>query len=199
MPVYRSSDELRCPSTSSSSSSSSSRSASIARVAATEMHPHWGNIAVLSQRLFEAHFLPLHLLICTAAGGLYSLLMPAPDVERELLFLFQCTAYLRILGLLGLMHYLLYYERYHKVCVARRESEMKRVGLAEQMDGSFVHRKPLWNAFDYCLLPVAGALYGPIPALHAQVAHFWTVDLKYVVSLKPIKSTAQAHGSEKLV
>lgn len=158
---------------------------------------HWANIAVLFQRLFEAHFLPLHLLICTLSGELFAALTPSYLVDPELVLLFRCTALLRLLGFLGLVHFTLHYELYHSVCVKRREEEMKRAGLYDQMQGSFVHRKMPWVVFDYVLLPVAGILYGSIPALHAQISHFWTPNLTYVVSSKP--SVRPAVTSDKLV
>ena len=61
---------------------------------------------------------------------------------------------------------------------------MSKAGISE----TFAYRKG-WKPpylFDRIVFPVAGVLYGALPAIYAQLAHFWTDKLTYGVSMKPI-------------
>ncbi|KAK5060978.1 hypothetical protein LTR16_010355, partial [Cryomyces antarcticus] len=98
---------------------------------------------------------------------------------------FDIAGYLRILGALGMLRMLSLYERYHRTCVRSREDEMRRAGLYQHMQGAFTHRTFWRNALDYAMFPVSGILYGSVPAVQAQLCHFWTVNLTYSVSGKP--------------
>lgn len=89
-------------------------------------------------------------------------------------------------------YFAIFYERYHRVCVEARESEMKRAGLYDHMTDNFSHRKPSRpvTCLDYLLFPVAGTIFGSVPLVHAAFAHFWTDRLAYKVSEKPIRLVA---------
>ena len=88
-----------------------------------------------------------------------------------------------------LFYFFVFYEGYHKACVQARESEMKRVGLYEEMEDNFSKRtksNPLtW--LDYLVFPIAGIIFGSVPLLHAAFAHFFSDRLDYKVSAKPIR------------
>lgn len=149
----------------------------------------WRNF-VLFTRMFEAHFLPAHLLIIVLVSTIYTD-FKAPMVHCYLLsIVMDITAYLRLIGyLIMVLYFIFFYERYHRVCVEAREAEMKRAGLFEEMSHTFTHRHPhnplTW--LDYFLFPLAGTIFGGLPLLHAAFAHFWTDRLAYKVSLKPIR------------
>ncbi|KAK5019064.1 hypothetical protein LTR16_000899 [Cryomyces antarcticus] len=146
---------------------------------------HWPNMIVLFHRLYEAHFLPVHLGTLVLSSLLYTATRPASAIPASLLWAFQVTAYLRTFSALGIIRLFTLYEDYHRTCVRTREEEMQRAGLAQRMRGSFVKRKFWPNVCDYALFPVSGMLFGSVPAMHAQICHFWTVDLTYTVSKKP--------------
>lgn len=77
------------------------------------------------------------------------------------------------------------YETYHYTCVKAREDEMRRAGLYEQMQGGFTYRHWRWNILDYFMFPISGTVFGSIPAIVAEMCHFYTSRLTYRVSKKP--------------
>jgi hypothetical protein len=145
---------------------------------------------VLFIRIFEAHFLPIHLLLVVAASGIYSN-FKAPLVHGRILsMVMDITAILRAASYIVMVTYFaIFYERYHRVCVEAREFEMKCAGLYDDMTDNFSHRnrgKPaIW--LDYLLFPLAGTIFGSVPLVHAALAHFWTDRLAYKVSEKPVR------------
>jgi len=160
--------------------------------------PNWINIGTLTERLFEAHFLPVHLALLPIASLLYVIFRSSIHQAPELDWVFNITGYLRAMAALGMITFISLYENFHRLNVNYRENEMKKVGLADQMQGGFARRQ-LWpNMLDYCLFPVAGAIYGPAPLIHAQIKHLWTVDLVYKVSAKP-RGSPMANIIEKIV
>lgn len=62
---------------------------------------------------------------------------------------------------------------------------MLRAGLAEGMIDSFSYRNWRRTGLDFALFPVAGILFGTVPAAVALVCQFWTLGLVYRVSKKP--------------
>lgn len=143
------------------------------------------NLLVLFHRLFEAHFLPTHLTILLASSTLYTLTTPATQIHPTLLWAFDFTSTLRFLGIICMMTFFRLYESYHHTCVSAREAEMRRAGLYEQMQGGFTHRHWRWNILDYVIFPFAGTFFGSIPAIVAEMSHFYTDRLTYRVSKKP--------------
>lgn len=100
----------------------------------------WRNV-VLATRVFEAHFLPMHLFLVTIFSTIFTTL-PASLVRSGSLTVFlDFTAYLRAMGFcLMLIYFFFFYEGYHHVCVEAREAEMKEAGLYEEMEESFSKR-----------------------------------------------------------
>jgi hypothetical protein len=150
----------------------------------------WRNF-VLFSRLFEAHFLPNHLFLVLLASAFYGSL-PYPISHCRILSLtLDLTSYMRAVGF-GLMtiYFVVFYERYHQVCIQVREQEMKRVGLYEEMASEFSRRQrwTLSSIVDYLIFPISGTVFGSIPLLQAIVSHFWTDNLVYLVSAKPVKA-----------
>jgi Glycosyl transferase family group 2 len=152
--------------------------------------PNWVNVFLLFHRLFEAHFLPTHMLILVVASSIYRSLTPTDSFC--IAWTFVATDFLRAVGLIALLVYFYSYQKYHRICVDTRHNEMVAAGLADRMRGSFSHRS--WKDVMDCIwIPLVAPFYGSIPAIHAQLSHFGTLDLVYVVSSKPMSNKA---GSE---
>ncbi len=100
--------------------------------------------------------------------------------------------------MVGVASYMFIYERYHRICVAAREAEMKAAGLDQGM--TFSRRSFRKNILDYIMCPLVAPAFGSIPAVVAQICHFWTLDLEYTVSKKPTRQRAKsAVGAAKAV
>jgi len=66
---------------------------------------------------------------------------------------------------------------------------MVAAGLA---DGMRVVGGSWKNVLGCVWIPLVAPLYDSIPAFHAQLPHFWTIDLVYVVSNKTVRGKIQA-------
>ena len=154
------------------------------------------NLFLVYHRLFEAHFLPLHLAIALISGIAYGAAVPPTVTNPLLLWSLGFCGTVRFIGFCGTCLFLYLYESYHSVCVKNREDEMKRAGLWEDMQEGFAHRSWKKNFTDYCAIPVNGILFAAAPALVAEISHFWTDQLVYTVSAKPqLKRVAEKLAS----
>lgn len=158
----------------------------------TVQSPDWPRFIYLFHRLFEAHFLPIHMAILVVGTGLYLFVAGDKPDTLGLGWTFAISAYLRVFGFLAVALYMGFYESYHHICVTSREAEMAAAGLADGMQGGFSHRSFRQNFFDYFSIPIVAPLYGSIPATQAQICHFWTLDLVYTVSAKPLRKRAKS-------
>lgn len=149
--------------------------------------------AVLSMRLFEAHFLPIHLFLTIVASAIYTGLPREPSWYLKTTL--ELTALLRTAGFaLMTMYFVLVYEGYHRTCLTVREHEIRRAGLYHQSDFAYRSRWSISSILDYVAFPVAGFIYGSFPLLQAMVSHFWTDNLTYLVSAKPVRLIAGEVG-----
>lgn len=148
----------------------------------TLKEPHWEHIFYLFHRLFEAHFLPVHMTILVLSSALYIWVADGKDDPSNLGWGFSLCNVLRTLGFMGVACYLFLYESFHRICVTTREREMTAAGLVDGM--CFSHRTIKKNWIDYILVPLVAPLYGAIPCAQAEISHFWTVELVYTVSKK---------------
>ncbi|CZS90210.1 uncharacterized protein RCO7_08631 [Rhynchosporium graminicola] len=148
---------------------------------------HRWNTWVLMLRLFEAHFLPQHITFLILGGAIYKLLTPAEVVPRLLRQVLDLTGYMRIVTAMIFIYFFILYEPYHKICLKTRETEMSRVDLADRMTDAFSHRSLKQHGLDFCVFPVAGVVFGTVPAVVAMFCQFWTLDLVYNVSMKPTR------------
>lgn len=150
----------------------------------------WRNLTLFS-RLFEAHFLPIHLFLVLIASALYTAL-PYPLTSCQwLTTAMSLTSYSRAASFCIMMIYFsVFYEGYHQACIEARVDEMKKAGLDEELEEEFSYRKrlSLGNIIDYVIFPIAGTVYGSIPLFQAIMSHLWTEKLVYLVSMKPIKA-----------
>lgn len=155
---------------------------------------------VLFSRLFEAHFLPIHLFLVLLASALYTALPYPISSCRLLTVALDFTSYLRAASF-GLMttYFVIFYERYHSACVQARAREMKRAGLYEELAHEFSYRKrwSITTILDYVMFPIAGTMFGSAPLLQAIISHFWTEKLVYLVSAKPVRLMAKSLASDR--
>lgn len=146
---------------------------------------NWSSVLVLMHRMYEAHFLPIHITLLIIGGGLYTLFTPQDSIPRLLLQTLDITGYLRIVSALNFIYFFFLYESYHYICVKGREEEMLRAGLADSMMNAFSYRSLHKTGLDFALFPVAGIVFGTVPAVVALTCQFWTLSLVYKVSKKP--------------
>jgi hypothetical protein len=156
----------------------------------TLKEPHWEHIFYMGHRLFEAHFLPLQMLILVVASSLYTWITDGGEDPNDLAWIFSTCNILRTMGFMEMAVYIFLYESYHRVCVRTREKDMVQAGLADGM--CFSHRSLKKNFVDYLLVPLVAPLYGAIPCAQAEIAHFWTADLEYAVSKKALRQRAKS-------
>ncbi|CZT48348.1 uncharacterized protein RSE6_09029 [Rhynchosporium secalis] len=148
---------------------------------------HFWNTWVLMLRMFEAHFLPQHITFVILGGAIYTVFIPSQSVPRILLQTLDLTGYMRIITGMVFIYFFTLYEPFHKICLKTRETEMGRVGLADRMTDAFSQRSLKRHGFDFCVFPIAGVLFGTVPAVVAMFCQFWTLDLVYNVSMKPTR------------
>jgi hypothetical protein len=156
----------------------------------TISEPNWERIFYLFHRLFEAHFLPVHMAVLVISSGIYLWVTDGNGDPKGVAWTFTISNILRTVGFMAIGCYLFLYESYHRLGVKGREREMRMAGLDNGM--SFSHRSVKKNIFDYTLIPLVAPLYGTIPAMQAVVAHFWTVDLVYTVSKKATRQRSKS-------
>ena len=148
----------------------------------TIQEPHWERIFYMYHRLFEAHFLPVHMAVLVVSSGIWNWITENNGDPNGLNWTFTVSAILRLVGFGAIGAYLFLYESYHRLAVKARERDMRHAGLETGM--SFSHRCFKKNVFDYILIPLVAPLYGTLPAMQAAVAQLWTVELVYQVSKK---------------
>lgn len=148
----------------------------------TIQEPHWERIFYMYHRLFEAHFLPVHMAVLVVSSGIWNWVTEDNGDPNGLNWTFTVSAILRLVGFGAIGAYLFLYESYHRLAVKARERDMRLAGLDTGM--SFSHRCFKKNVFDYFLIPLVAPLYGTLPAMQAAVAQLWTVELVYQVSKK---------------
>ncbi|KAJ4272077.1 hypothetical protein NW762_000787 [Fusarium torreyae] len=144
--------------------------------------PHWEHIFYMMHRLFEAHFLPVHMAILVLSSALYVKLTEGNEDPRNLVWTFNWCNAIRIYGFFQIAIYVSLYESFHQAGVASREREMVKAGLADGMD--FSRRSLRKNWHDYLVIPIVAPLYGTIPCAQALVCQLWGQDLVYTVSQK---------------
>ncbi|KAM3513088.1 hypothetical protein MY11210_003290 [Beauveria gryllotalpidicola] len=148
----------------------------------TIKEPHWERLFYMYHRLFEAHFLPVHMAVLVVASGIWAWITDGNGDPHGLNWTFTVSAILRTVGFMAVGAFLFLYESYHCLAVKARERDMRHAGLHSGM--SFSHRSFRKNILDYFLIPLVAPLYGTVPAMQAAVAQLWTADLVYQVSKK---------------
>ena len=67
---------------------------------------------------------------------------------------------------------------------------MVQAGLADRLIDGFSYRSWRKTGVDFVLFPVAGILFGSLPATVALIWQLWTLSLVYKVSKKPQRMPA---------
>ena len=94
---------------------------------------HKMNTLTLFLRLFEAHILPLQLVVVLTASSAHNFAYPSFLMPVMLKAVLDLCSWCRLVSF-GMMICLFYrYEKYHRVCVGLRMEEIRRVGLPEEM------------------------------------------------------------------
>lgn len=153
------------------------------------------NAFTIYYRLFEAHFLALHLILTLIASSLYQAIYP-PALQPGLLYnALGIAGVFRFLGFITMLTFFALYKRYHRLCLGLRQESLRRGGLYDDFNEKDYFSKtcfPTAGFFEVFLFPVSGFLFGAIPALVAVTSHLWTDRLVYVVSLKPQGSASRS-------
>ena len=134
--------------------------------------------------LWEAHFMPCHLMIIMIFSVVYTLLHPISQMNPTLARAFFWSDVLRTSSFIGMNICIALYERWHSICVNSRAQDMQDAKLLDTGVSPRVWYKPQ-HLLERICFPVAGMIYGAIPAFHAVFLHFWTDRLVYRVSKKP--------------
>ncbi|KAM3522569.1 hypothetical protein NHJ13051_005602 [Beauveria bassiana] len=163
----------------------------------TIKEPHWGRLFYMYHRLFEAHFLPVHMAVLVVASGIWAWITNGNGDPHGLNWTFTVSAMLRTVGFMAIGAFLFLYESYHRLAVKARERDMRHAGLDSGM--SFSHRSFRKNILDYFLIPLVAPLYGTVPAMQAAVAQLWTTDLVYQVSKKENRQKTETPSVADLV
>ena len=140
--------------------------------------------------MYEAHFLPIHITFHVIGSGLYALFTPSTQIPSLLLYALDLTGYMRLFSFLIFLYFFYLYETYHYICVSSRETEMVQAGLADRLIDGFSYRSWRKTGVDFVLFPVAGILFGSLPATVALIWQLWTLSLVYKVSKKPQRMPA---------
>jgi hypothetical protein len=151
--------------------------------------PSWrllftGKHLALVHLLWEAHFLPCHLAICLLITSIYSALTPPELIHPDLLLALNWAGILRASSFIMMNICIIVYDHWHYFCVNTRSLDMMDAGIVDA-GFSFRYRFSLSSLADRIIFPVAGTIFGPIPAVQAVISHFWTDRLEYQVSQKP--------------
>jgi len=149
--------------------------------------PSLMSMSMLVHRLFEAHFLTVHLFILLLSGGIYQLFVSPKDTPPLILTSLNLAGNLRAGAFVLMLCGFFAYESYHNVCVRAREDEMRRAQLYQRMRGdiSKFGKRGFTHWIQYIMFPISGIIFVTVPSILAQLAHFRTDKLEYEVSLKP--------------
>jgi hypothetical protein len=146
--------------------------------------PNWARMVYLLHRLLEAYVLPIHMMILIISSGIYCYLTKSKSYTLKIGWEFTTSSYLRIVGFGMIIIYVILYEDFHNLAVMKRRAEMRAAGLYEGMQHAFSYRESWKCKLDYIMIPIAAAIFGSLPAIQAQLCHFWTLDLEYTLSKK---------------
>ncbi|KAK9352815.1 hypothetical protein V1523DRAFT_381153 [Lipomyces doorenjongii] len=168
----------------------------------------WQRIAILLHRLYEAHFLHVHYFINGLACSLLPMVTNIPQ-SSLLGIVLAFASYLRTVAFCGVLLQMFLYERLYSTALRLRlhtiqmtlsspsfnispisKSSTKSIQIVRQsLKQIDVSRRSGWiSLFDSILFPIAGTFYVMVPSLKAQILQFWSTELVYEVSSKPVRS-----------
>lgn len=152
------------------------------------------SLAMLTHRLFEAHFLTVHLFILLLASEMYKLFTVIEEVPLLLYQSIEIAWKIRAGAFVCMLCAFYFYESYHSVCVQARQDEMRCAGLYERLRENFGKpaKRDIMHWIQYLMFPIPGIVIVTLPSIIAQLSHFGTERLDYLVSLKPINAGADS-------
>lgn len=116
------------------------------------------NVLVLFHRLFEAHFLPIHLGLILTTTTVYNMINSSL-IPRELALALSLSGFFRFIGWSLVCLYFYRYAAYHRLCVDLRREEMKKAGLLDDVDEHGGLSKKVFGALGFveaALFPIGG-------------------------------------------
>ncbi|KAH1906659.1 hypothetical protein KXV57_005284 [Aspergillus fumigatus] len=123
--------------------------------------------------LWEAHFLPCHLIILMVFSTIYTLLTPPASLHPTMAWTFDLTNLLRASSFIGMNMCIFLYEPWHALCVRTRKTDMQQANVADAGFSERIWWSPAQLVERICF-PIAGTVFGGIPTVHAVFSHFWT-------------------------
>lgn len=148
---------------------------------------HIQNVWTVFHRLFEAHFLPNHLVMILMISTIYEhkwgSLVPR-ELATALYFCLLC----RWIGWTLIVIFFYRYDTYHRLCVDLRREEMRVAGLDKKVAEHGGFRSSVFvrfSLFEAGIFPLGGTIFGALPTFHATLCQIFTDTLTYQVSLKP--------------
>ena len=159
------------------------------------------SLSMLTHRLFEAHFLTVHLFLLLISSEIYKFFTPIGDIPPLLFRSIVVAGQMRAGAFICMLCAFFVYESYHAVCVQAREDEMRRAGLYQRLRGDFSKpgKRDVMHWAQYLMFPIPGIVFVTLPSIIAQLSHFGTERLDYVVSLKPTNAAASLFELNPLV
>ncbi|KAK9386950.1 hypothetical protein V1515DRAFT_571355 [Lipomyces mesembrius] len=168
----------------------------------------WQRIVILLHRLYEVHFLHIHYFINGLACSWLPMIttVPASSLLGTVLIY---ASYLRTVAFCGTVLQMLLYEQLYSTALRLRlnsiqmtlsslssytspmsKSSAKSIEIVRQsLKQVEVSRRIGWLRFlDYFFFPIAAAFYIFVPSLKALILQFWSIELAYNVSPKPVRS-----------
>ena len=148
---------------------------------------HATNVCIVFHRLFEAHFLPLHVSLILAAATIFNAIWGS-SVPRELSMALYFCSICRLIAWALIVTFFYRYQTYHRLCVELKREDMRKADTTKEAAEEENHSSQIFGwveLFEACIFPLGGFLYGAIPALQAVVSHMATDRITYQVSLKP--------------
>ncbi|KAL4904428.1 hypothetical protein BDW74DRAFT_168449 [Aspergillus multicolor] len=157
----------------------------------------------LMHLLWEAHFLPCHFTILLTFSMMYeqAALYTSTPLHPAITFTFTFTVWIRTLSFIGMNVCISLYNRWYKLCFDTRKQDSllgnSNVGRWSEPafgggNSGFSDRAP-WYRLTFLLervaFPIAGIVFGAVPAGHAVFMHLWTDRLAYHISKKPTLGT----------
>ncbi|KAF4975414.1 hypothetical protein FZEAL_7793 [Fusarium zealandicum] len=146
--------------------------------------PHWEHIFYMVHRVWEAHFLPVHMVLLVLASSLYVKLTEGNEDPHNLAWVFTWCSTIRLFGFFQIGVYVFLYESFHRVGMTSRQKAMAKAGLADDM--TFSRRSLRKNWVDYLVIPLVAPLYGTIPSAQALICQLFYQDLVYTTAEKGV-------------